>query len=565
MRSIPVSVPLPRIRRNIKRLRPQSLGFVRRSAVKVKIKVSRSANMGRGGMAVRGFRDILRRVMALAHKGATGLGACLSILLACVAQGLAFMARPAVKSAKSVCVIAALGAEKAREFVVWHNDRRHSRTAPMFCMLAFTCLLFAIGHFGLALEVRLNGQPIGFVNSRDEVSQLILEVESRAGEYMGAPQVLNPDISYSLRLMQPGNLLDTETLKSVLFSTVNGSEGGVYLLRVGGKVIGGSESRTQLENLLSRVKSVLSAGFENMKTEFVQDIAIEASGNAGLLQLATLTEMEAMLISNSMEMQVYTVSNGDTVSAVAKRYGMSVNEIRRMNPELNIDKISIGDEIMISAAVPYLSLRQMRTESYRQDIPFDTIVEYSDSMYVNQSKITTAGVPGLAAVVADVSYVDGLEEGRNILQYTVLSEPSSQVKLVGTKALPAKAASGKFIKPSNGKFSSGYGYRKSLRDNHTGVDFSGKVGTSIWAADGGTVTFAGWKGNYGYCVIINHGNGFETLYAHCSSLLVKNGQKVAKQEAIAKVGNTGRSTGPHVHFEIIKNGKHVNPLNYINK
>ncbi|MBQ9926293.1 MAG: M23 family metallopeptidase, partial [Clostridia bacterium] len=83
------------------------------------------------------------------------------------------------------------------------------------------------------------------------------------------------------------------------------------------------------------------------------------------------------------------------------------------------------------------------------------------------------------------------------------------------------------------------------------------------ASDGGRVTYAGWKGNYGYCVFIDHGNGYTTVYAHCSKLLVKVGQSVAKGETIAKVGSTGRSTGPHLHFEIRVNGKHQNPLNYI--
>ena len=121
------------------------------------------------------------------------------------------------------------------------------------------------------------------------------------------------------------------------------------------------------------------------------------------------------------------------------------------------------------------------------------------------------------------------------------------------------------MKPSNGVFSSGYGYRRSLGDFHTGVDFAGAIGTSIYASDGGKVTFAGWKGNYGYCVFIDHQNGFVTVYAHCSKLLVKAGQSVAKGETIARVGNTGRSTGPHVHFEIRHNDQTVNPLNYINK
>ena len=98
---------------------------------------------------------------------------------------------------------------------------------------------------------------------------------------------------------------------------------------------------------------------------------------------------------------------------------------------------------------------------------------------------------------------------------------------------------------------------------HYGIDLSTSTGTPIKAADGGTVTMAGWNGNYGYCVKIDHGGGYVTLYAHCSKLYVSVGDKVFQGETIAAIGNTGRSTGPHCHFEILYHGKNVNPSNYV--
>lgn len=100
---------------------------------------------------------------------------------------------------------------------------------------------------------------------------------------------------------------------------------------------------------------------------------------------------------------------------------------------------------------------------------------------------------------------------------------------------------------------------------HTGVDIGGKYGASIVAANSGTVISAGWNGGYGYCVIIDHGmkdnKSITTLYGHCSKLLVKKGDKVSKGQAIANVGSTGNSTGPHLHFEVRENGDPVNPIN----
>lgn len=118
-----------------------------------------------------------------------------------------------------------------------------------------------------------------------------------------------------------------------------------------------------------------------------------------------------------------------------------------------------------------------------------------------------------------------------------------------------------FVKPTSGVLTSRYGYRWGR--THTGIDIGASTGTSIKAAAGGTVIFSGWKGTLGKMVVISHGNGIQTYYAHCSSLLVSSGQTVSAGQLIAKVGSTGRSTGPHLHFEIRLNGSAINPQTYI--
>ena len=121
----------------------------------------------------------------------------------------------------------------------------------------------------------------------------------------------------------------------------------------------------------------------------------------------------------------------------------------------------------------------------------------------------------------------------------------------------------RFAWPVHGRISSRYGirlhpvYRRRMM--HTGLDIAAPHGTSIRAALQGRVTFVGWKGGYGKTVIIEHPNGYETLYGHCSTILVDRGQTVKKGERVAKVGSTGVSTGPHVHFEVRKAGKRSNP------
>lgn len=126
--------------------------------------------------------------------------------------------------------------------------------------------------------------------------------------------------------------------------------------------------------------------------------------------------------------------------------------------------------------------------------------------------------------------------------------------------------SGRPIK--KGWLSSPYGPRISpftgLKQHHKGVDFAGQDGRDIVAVAGGVVTFSGNQHNYGTMIEVNHGNGYITRYAHNKANILNIGDRVKKGQVIAKMGSTGRSTGPHVHFEVIKNGKHVNPKKFIN-
>lgn len=118
--------------------------------------------------------------------------------------------------------------------------------------------------------------------------------------------------------------------------------------------------------------------------------------------------------------------------------------------------------------------------------------------------------------------------------------------------------------PVSGTITSRYGAVSSIRSStHTGLDIAASIGTPIKVVADGTVTFAAYSGSYGYLVKVDHGNGVETWYAHTSKMYVKDGQEVKAGDVIAAVGNTGNSTGPHLHLEVRINGQHVNPQKYI--
>lgn len=165
--------------------------------------------------------------------------------------------------------------------------------------------------------------------------------------------------------------------------------------------------------------------------------------------------------------------------------------------------------------------------------------------------------------MAVVSYKNDTETNREILKEEVVMEAVPKIVEKGTRIPPT------YIKPiSGGRLTSNFGKRKAPKKGastyHKGVDWATPKGTTVVASCGGTVAKAGWGSGYGYVVYINHEDGRQTRYGHLSKVLVTAGQKVSQGDKIALSGNTGVSTGPHLHFEILINGKQVNPLNYLN-
>lgn len=134
-----------------------------------------------------------------------------------------------------------------------------------------------------------------------------------------------------------------------------------------------------------------------------------------------------------------------------------------------------------------------------------------------------------------------------------------------TNTSSAKTSIGiSLMKPVSGIITSRFGARSNVRSSaHTGLDIATSTGTPIKAAASGTVTFSGYKGSYGYMVVISHGNGVQTYYGHCDKLYVSTGEQVSQGQVIAAVGSTGNSTGPHLHLEVRVNGVAYNPQNYV--
>ena len=258
---------------------------------------------------------------------------------------------------------------------------------------------------------------------------------------------------------------------------------------------------------------------------------------------------------------IYKVQSGDTLGAISMTTGVPLEEIIAMNDAIKNENsiIHIDQELIISMPRPSLTISYTATEYREEEYDAEIIYVDNDSWYTTKQVTLQEPSAGFRKAVSNITYHNGEVYETEVLKQEVLMEAVPKIVERGTKIPPT------YIKPLyGGTLTSTFGYRTFRGgENHFGVDWACPTGTTIYASSGGTVTRAGWSSSYGYCVYIKHPDGLETRYAHNSRLLVSVGQTVNQGQAISYSGNTGDSSGPHLHFEIRVNGKPVNPFNYV--
>ncbi|HAJ33485.1 MAG TPA: hypothetical protein DCK79_08975 [Candidatus Atribacteria bacterium] len=249
----------------------------------------------------------------------------------------------------------------------------------------------------------------------------------------------------------------------------------------------------------------------------------------------------------------YTVVKGDTLWSIAQQHEIKMHEIISINQLDSITTLSVGQKLNIPAYATVSAPKQETTNTavVQKDIPKDIVhyVQKGDTLWGISRKYQVS--------LQSITSANRISENSRLVVGQKLVIPNVRNSTVSSRY---------FMWPIKGLITSQFGMRTlgGRRDYHTGIDIDGHIGNSIRAAESGKVSFSGYINGYGYTIIIEHGGGYSSVYAHNSSNLVKEGQTVSKGDIIAKLGATGNATGSHLHFEIRKDGKPVNPLTYLN-
>lgn len=279
-------------------------------------------------------------------------------------------------------------------------------------------------------------------------------------------------------------------------------------------------------------------------------------------KILDVDELITVLLEGTLEQDIYEVKEGDVLGTIASDHDLSSDELLAINEGMDEDSVlQIGQEINVTVPVPYLNVRVEMVTKSEQAISHRTVTEEDEEMWKGESTVRQSGSDGKKKVEEKVIYENGQARDRDIISEEIIQEAEDRIVVHGTKTSSSRGT-GELIWPASGGYvSSTFGMRNGRM--HNGIDIARPSSYEIYAADNGVVSSAGWENGYGYTVRINHNNGMETVYAHLRDIHVSAGQTVGQGRQIGVMGTTGRSTGIHLHFEVLQGGSPQNPMNYL--
>lgn len=446
--------------------------------------------------------------------------------------------------------------------------------APLFLpLLGFGmivgCLWF-FGNYSVGLAVEVDGERIAYVTSSEEYSRINSLVETRVknesveqtGEEMYLVEAF-PTLTYAI--VRNDRFTSEEALFRELYTMASEYTRRSYGLFLDGELVATSRDRADLDRVVSEVMAAYAMSDED-NLEILNYMKIVRGEYDSVYDIGYARILGQF--KTGPNLKSYTVQKGDTLESISQRSGVSVPVLRLLN-EIPVPRdVRVGQTILYGKPYLQLTVKNTLTVSTTETEAYSTEYVYSKDYWEGTTTVLRNGSEGIYEVISHNVYVNGQASSTSLVSRTRIKEPVTRQVLVGTKTI---APSGHFIFPlkSYQFISSRFGWRwlRGQRNFHRGLDIAAARGTSIYAADAGTVVDVGYEsGGLGYFVRIDHGNGIQTAYGHCVQLPhVKKGQKVYQGQVIAYVGSTGNSTGNHLHFAVYNksSGTYLDPEKYL--
>lgn len=440
---------------------------------------------------------------------------------------------------------------------------------PGHCAALLAGFLLLCGNYYLiqnhtAYAAYYQGEEIGFAASYQLGEGMLRQVQEELEQRLGQPVFLPAALTFKTTSASRTAVATRAQLRAALFNLPWQTDGVEVL--VAGEPVFTLQNRGVAQRILNRVKDAYRkelAGEDIESMAFRERISFR---NRKVAVSEVITENEALdLIKNGgTQVQSYVVKEGDSLWSIARAHDLMVQDLLDANPDLG-GRLDINQEIKLAVVASVLNLEITSKVVARETIPFEVRTQLDTGLRLGSTKVIKDGAEGEQEVVYRIVRQNDRVVEKQVLTSSVLKEPVPKVVAKGTQRTVASAVSrgsgsGVLSWPISGSITSGYGSRRG--GFHTGIDIAAGTGAPVHAAAGGRVIEAGWSGGYGKTVVVDHGNGLATRYAHLSRINVSGGS-VDKGAVIGAVGSTGNSSGPHLHFEVMSNGSRANPMNYL--
>lgn len=467
---------------------------------------------------------------------------------------------------------------------------------PAVCILILFATLNNYSDMAFALKVNYNGQDIGYVENEDVYNRAKESAIKRLSTGAAGEEAnVNPP-KYEIELLALNKLSDSKTISEEIIKNTDGNYINACGIYIDGEFVCAVKSEADAINVFDQIlEPHRKKADKNATVAFVEEITYVQSLYPDTEEIIwDAKKLQDKITSTKSDAVYYTVENGDTLSGIASKHGLYTSELLSFNPKVKSETIHVGDKLVVSTQVNYIRVKVMKTEKRKVDIAYETETKETNTLYKGTSKTVQKGQNGVERITEMVTYIDGVKTYATTLSTEIVKQPVTEIIHKGTKEvvqnsgggyygggygnyLPGNGnnsyTGGKLRWPTSGAYSisSYYGWRTlyGRSDFHGGVDIvrpgGNSAGLPVLAAAGGTVVSYTTYGSYGYSIVIDHGNGLRTRYAHMipGSVSVRVGSKVSSGQQIGKIGRSGNVTGYHLHFEVIKNGARVNPLPYI--
>ena len=423
--------------------------------------------------------------------------------------------------------------------------------------------------YGLAVE--FNGKEVGIISAEADFEEAEREVQQRIS-YLEDDQSIDLSAKFSLKIVaDTDRYLSAGQLADEMLAASDQELTEAYGIYIDGNFIGAVKDKNKVDDALTdrllnyHVEGIVKDVSYVNKIEYTQGIYLTQS-------VKSEDETIALLTSSKEKKAVYVVQSGDTPVTISQKHNMDLEKFEELNPGA-MKKCEAGQIVNVIETDSYLPIQYVREMEALSFIDYETTEVETAALNLGIESILTKGERGEKVSQVEITYVNGIEHSRKVISTKVTREPVMEIIGLGTyTAQPDSPDTVWFGSPLTGSGQFGWpvdgGWISDtfISDrNHKGLDIAADLGTNIYAAEEGMVVSAGWNsGGYGNVVMIDHMNGYQTVYGHMTSVVAVEGQYVTKGELIGMVGSTGNSTGPHCHFEVRYEGVCKDPASYLN-